>query len=480
MATAMYQPRVNPVETERMDYEALRQRQLLDMRSRIPALMQRLDWAAERLKTEREARLRTLVTYAKTHSPWYRERLADVNSETLNEETLKDIPPTSKNDLMDHFDAISTDLQIRRDACEAHLKNLKSDAYLFDRYHVCASGGSTGRRGLVVWGWNAWADGWAMFLAHLGRLRARDPSGAPARSPIVGAGVCAQDPMHMSSALQESFSDPGTMLMHSFPVTLRFDQIVAGIGALQPDIVTGYPPMLHRLAMAQQDGQISITPKLVVGVSEPLLPEIRAMIAAAWDTRILNFWATTEGMTMAMSCGFGPGMHLNDDQLIIEPVDTDGRPVAAGARASKICVTNLINTHPLPLIRYEITDEVTLLEGNCRCGSAHRLVDDIQGRLDDSFTYAGLGTIHPHVFRSRLGRERHVVEYQVTQTPHGATIVMCCNGEVDLQHVRQSLVGDLRRLGLSDPQIELARVETIERVVSGKLKRFVPLPHPLH
>ena len=283
--------------------------------------------------------------------------------------------------------------------------------------------------------------------------------------------------MHMSSALQRCFSDPDMMLMHSVPVTLPFEQILARVNALQPDIVTGYPSALHRLAAAQHDGRSRIAPKLVVSVSEPLLPEIRTAIDAAWDTRILNFWATTEGMTMAMSCGFGPGMHLNDDQLIIEPVDAAGKPVPPGVRAAKIYVTNLINVDPLPLIRYEITDEVTLLEDQCPCGSTRRLVDDIQGRLDDSFTYSDVGVVHPHVFRSRLGRERHVVEYQVVQTPRGATIELCCNGKVDLESVRQGLIGDLQRLGLTDPQVGILRVDAIKRVVSGKLRRFVPL-HP--
>ncbi len=478
MAMTMQQPRVKPVETATMDYETLRQRHLLDMRSRIPDLVQRLDWPAERLKAERELRLRRLVTHAKARSAWHSKRLADVDVRTLTEEALKDVPPMSKADLMDHFDAISTDPRVTRDASETHLRHLESDAYWLDRYHVCASGGSTGLRGLYVWDWEAWADGWSMFLAHLARLRARNPGAAPARTPMLGVGICAEDPMHMSSALQRSFSDPQTMLMHSLPVTLPFEQILARINALQPDLVTGYPSMLYRLAMAQQSGSASISPKVVVSVSEPLLPEIRAAIAAAWDTCILNFWATTEGMTMGMSCGFGPGMHLNDAQLIVEPIDVDGKPVPVGVRAAKIYVTNLINIDPLPLIRYEITDEVTLLEGKCPCGSIWRQVDDIQGRLDDSFTYAGVGAIHPHVFRSRLGRERHIVEYQVTQTRRGATVALCCNGNVDLENVRQGLIADLQQLGLTDPQIGLARVDTIQRVVSGKLRRFVPLPHP--
>ena len=315
-----------------------------------------------------------------------------------------------------------------------------------------------------------------MFVAHLARLGARDPSSAT-RGPLMGAGICAQDPMHMSSALQACFTDPDTMLMHSVPITLPFEQILARVNALQPEMVTGYPSALHRLAAAQQDGQLRIAPKVVVSVSEPLLPEIRLAIDAQGHAH-LEFLGYNRGHDDGHACGFGPGMHLNDDQLIIEVVDVDGNPVPAGVRAAKIYVTNLINIDPLPLIRYEITDEVTLLEGRCPCGSSRRLVDDIQGRLDDGFIYSDAGVVHPHVFRSRLGRERHVVEYRVTQTQRGATIELCCNGNVELEGVRQGLIGDLQRLGLVDPQIGLTRVDAIERVVSGKLRRFVPLAHP--
>jgi len=52
------------------------------------------------------------------------------------------------------------------------------------------------------------------------------------------------------------------------------------------------------------------------------------------------------------------------------------------------------------------------------------------------------------------------------------------NGHVELEGVRRGLIGDLQRLGLVDPQIGLTRVDAIERVVSGKLRRFVPLLHP--
>ncbi len=63
----------------------------------------------------------------------------------------------TKSDLMDNFDDIVTDHRLSRAVCENHLEGLVGDAYLFDEFHVVASGGSSGQRGVFVYGWEAWA-----------------------------------------------------------------------------------------------------------------------------------------------------------------------------------------------------------------------------------------------------------------------------------------------------------------------------------
>ncbi len=459
-------------------YESLRQRHLQDMRARMPVLLERLRWPAERLAAWREARLREVVRYAQAHSAWHHRRLAAIDPDRLTEAALRHVPPMTKDDLMAHFDEIATDPRVTLEGVERHLGSLVSDAYLFGHYHVNASGGSTGRRGVNLHDWDGWAEGWAGFLRWLVRLRGADA--VTPRRPIVAAGVAALDPTHMSSALPQTFSDPMTMQMHRFPVTLPFEHIVDGIGALQPDVLIGYSTMLHRLALAASSGALRISPRAIVSVSEPLLPEVRSALNAAWEAPVLNYWATTEAMTVAVSCGSGCGMHLSDDLLIVEPVAVDGCEVRPGVRAAKVYVTNLSNFTPLPLIRYEITDEVTVLEQTCKCGCPFRLIDDVQGRLDDAFRYEGGLSVHPHVFRSRLGRERHIVEYQVRQTTSGAGIDVHVTGSTDLDALRDALASDLRRLGVAQPRITITAVEHIERQRSGKLKRFIPLSAAMH
>jgi phenylacetate-CoA ligase len=168
-------------------------------------------------------------------------------------------------------------------------------------------------------------------------------------------------------------------------------------------------------------------------------------------------------------------MHLSDDLNIVELVDAQGKPVPPGVRSAKIYLTNLYN-HALPLIRYEITDEMMLIDEPCPCGSAHRRIEDVQGRLDEIFCYSCGIQVHPHLFRSALGEERNVLEYQVRQTPRGAAIAIRCTGEVDVPELRNKIAGGLAALGLEDPELSFTHVDGFQRQGTGKLKRFLPLP----
>jgi len=137
-------------------------------------------------------------------------------------------------------------------------------------------------------------------------------------------------------------------------------------------------------------------------------------------------------------------------------------------------VTNLFND-VLPLIRFEITDEVTISEQPCPCGSGHRLVLDVEGRLDDTFEYPGVATIHPHLFRARLGRERDVVEYQVRQLRRGVQLNVQLQGPTELEQLRTDLISQLEAAGLAGAVVQMTVGQPFERTVLGKLKRFIPL-----
>jgi phenylacetate-CoA ligase len=452
------------------DYETQRRQHLTYATTLAPRLIERLDWSADRLAAYRSQRLREVVRHAAECSPWHRDRLADVDLDRLGEATLPALPPMTKTDLMESFDRIVADERLSLDLVNAHLETVTTGSYLVDGYTGITSGGSTGERGVFVYDWVGWATFWVSVFRYLLRAKWSDPE---TRSrPIVLGWVAAAHFTHATAALSRTFNSP-EFVNFRFPVTLATEQMVAGLNDARPDVLIAYPSALHVLSFEARAGRLRIAPRQILSCSEPLLPEIRRAAEAAWGVRIGNAWGTSEGGGVGIPCEHARS-HLSDDLVIVEPVDEDGRPVAPGRRSAKIYLTNLFN-QALPLIRYEITDEVTLLPEPCPCGSAHRCVADIHGRLDDVFVYDGR-RVHPHVFRSALGRHAGIVEYQVRQTEDGARIAVRCGGHVDLERASTEIADGLATLGVPRPAVDVTVVERLERDGGpAKLRRFVPL-----
>ena len=116
-------------------------------------------------------------------SPWHHERLAGVDVAALTADDLSGLPVMTKSDLMDNFDDIVTDRRLTLDVCERHVDALRGDTYLLDEFHVVASGGSSGQRGVFVYGWDAWATCYSSIARFPVRDRKQHPELAsqPAR-----------------------------------------------------------------------------------------------------------------------------------------------------------------------------------------------------------------------------------------------------------------------------------------------------------
>jgi phenylacetate-CoA ligase len=454
------------------EFEELRAMHTAQYQAAMPGHLERLAWSQGRLRAERERGLRALLRVAKERSPWHQARLAHIDADHATEADLASIPPMTKDDMMANFDTVVTDPRLSREMVESHLDALTTGSYLLDEYSVVASGGSSGRRGVFVYDWTGWLDCGLIYR----RFRARAFSRAGIAQNAVQVVVAGSKASHMTYALSRAF--PLGRGPEIVPATLPLPDIVMRINELHPEVIAGYPSMAAALARESLAGRLHVAPRMIMCYGEPLLVVMREVIGEAWgvDTPLMNVYATSEGAS-ANACGQGRGMHLNEDLCIFEPVDAKGRPVAPGQRTAKLYITRLFN-HAQPLIRYELTDEVTLLneEAPCPCGSAMRRIDDIGGRSDDVFAYEGGVTVHPMTFRSPLGRERHIIEYQVRQTLDGADVALRTDGPVGIEALKAALENGLAAAGVRDPRAHVEITEgAFERQATGKVKRFFPL-----
>lgn len=460
--------------------EVLRTRHAAQASSAIGTAFERLRWSAGALKREREARLQLLIAHALSRSPWHASRLAGIDPSQVTEDTLRSLPTMCKNDVMSNFDSIVTEPRITLALANDHLRALgQGSSYLLDEFHVVATSGTSGQRGVFVYDWHGWLECYATVHRYaLAYAAAGGLSPAAATAGFVIAHVAAAHATHMTFAMTETFRTP-KFRFHQFPVTMPIDAIVTGLNEAQPAVLQGYPSMLRLLAREAEAGRLAIAPRLAIGVGEPLLAPTRAALQRAFaGISVQNWWATSETSGLAMSCGAGPWLHLSDDTLIVELVDQAGEPIAPGQTAAKIYVTNLFNK-AMPLIRYELSDQPMLLAGPCPCGSAHRRVADLAGRHDELFVYSGAAgrsiVVHPKVFTSVLFSEPGVLDYQAVQTEQGANILFLQGAPVDCEAVAHALSLRLASLGVAEPKVVVSACAALQRTPGGKLVRHVRL-----
>src|SRR5207249_6486944 len=74
---------------EASHYEALRRQHISDLLARMPENVKRVKWPVERVREERQRRLRSLIRVAKEKSPWHGERLGNVDSNSITEADRK-------------------------------------------------------------------------------------------------------------------------------------------------------------------------------------------------------------------------------------------------------------------------------------------------------------------------------------------------------------------------------------------------------
>lgn len=451
-------------------HEVLRERHLHQWLAAAGDRIDRLRWSPDEIRQHQDRSLRALLQVAVTRSPWHRDRLAGVDTDTFSVGELRSLPTMTKQDLLASFDDIVTDDRLSLHLAERHLAGLgHDDAYLLDEFHAVASGGSSGTRAVFVYGWDPWIDVHLGLGRHAMAAAASDPVGTPLVMGVVTAG----NVRHMTTAAATTFRSPFVETVN-LPVSLPLVDVVAGLNAAQPTALTAYASMLGVLAEEARAGRLSIRPRRIVSTSEPLLPEVRAAAEEAFDAPVANCWGTSEGGVMAVGCWTSEGMHLNEDLVVVEAVDQHGNPVPPGETSARVLVTNLFNP-TLPLVRYELDDEIVLLDEPCSCGSSYRRVADVQGRVDDVFRY-GDRVLHPHVIRSVFTSRSEPLEYQAVQVDGGLRVRVLHGREIATDAVAGALREALAVAGFADLTVAVEVVDALDRhPETGKLRRFLPL-----
>jgi phenylacetate-CoA ligase len=428
----------------------------------------REEWSRERFAIWQAGRLRSLLGFAATRSPFYRDRFAGLPIDTM---PLEELPTLDKATLMERWDDVVTVPQLRLSEVESHLDGLRRDDYLNGSYRAMATGGTTGRRGVFAFD----REEWSACLA--GFLRWSEWSGTRPRLPrLKVATVSAMSPLHMTARYGMSI-DIGLHRVLRLDARSPIDELVAALSRFAPDALVGYPSVVALLALEQAEGRLDISPRTVSTTSEVRTPEMTERIHSAWSVEPFDVYGITEVGIFAVDCEHHAGKHLFEDLALVEVVDARGAPVPDGEPGARLLVTNLVN-RTLPLIRYELDDLVTLSPEPCPCGRPLRTIAALEGRSDDVLHLPGAGgqpvAVHPHALRSPLAGFPAVAQYRVVHDAEGLHLELVLRPDADPDtpdRVAAALRDALTGLGAT-ASVEARRVDRLERAPgpAGKLK----------
>jgi putative adenylate-forming enzyme len=417
-------------------------------------LMAHTRWTRERLATHQREQVGRLVRHAVANSPYYRETLGEHAADL----PLHELPTLTKATLMEHFDEIVTDPRVRRAEVEAHLAG--ADTAIRD-FRVFATAGSTGRRGVFVYSpaeFTRWVAAQLRMLLVMG-----------VTPGMRVAAVGAPSPVHLSRQMFAQLTDGQPRTAPELSVTTPMPDLVDALNSYQPDALPTYASTAAQLAEEQLAGRLRIAPRVVGCGAEVLSEDMRWRVRKAWGVEPHQGYLATEAPLLASTSVAQVGMHLWEDLVLVEVVDELGRPVEPGVLGYKVLITNLVN-HTQPLIRYELSDSVTLAVGPDPTGLPFRRLSSVDGRSDDIVTLPGPNaatvSVHPLHLRSPFTAFPEITQYQVTHDDRGLTVhlVLRPDPPPDLStRLRAALTQALIKAGALPPPMTITPVPKIAR-----------------
>ena len=409
-------------------------------------------WDPERLEKLRLERLRRLLLRAQTQVPYYRALFADIGFDARRD--------------VDTLDALARLPLLDKALIRRHSADLRADdARELARFNT---GGSSGEPLIFYIGkervshdvaakWRAtrWWD------VDIG-----DPEIVVWGSPIE---LGAQD---RARAVRDRVMR--TMLLPAFEMSeANLDAFVARIRARRPRMLFGYPSALSHIARhAELRGQRmdDLGIRVAFVTSERLYDEQREQISRTFGCAVANGYGGRDAGFIAHQCPDG-GMHITAEDIIVEIVDAEGRPLPAGA-TGEIVVTHLASGD-FPFIRYRTGDVGALSTRQCGCGRSLPMLEEIQGRSTD-FLVAADGTVMHGLALVYILRDIEGMKaFKIIQESLLSTRVQVALDTPLDDGLRAHIVRGVRaRLG-AQVEVTVERVDAIAPEASGKFRYVV-------
>jgi phenylacetate-coenzyme A ligase PaaK-like adenylate-forming protein len=429
--------------------------------------------------TERQqTRLAALLSFARSHSPFYRGLYAHVPDPIHN---FQELPPVTKSELMARLDDWITDPALTARSVRSFVadKNLIGSTHL-DRFVIWTTSGTSGDPGIFIQD----GEALAVYIA-LAAVRAMLAWNGPLGllrfammgmrvAPIVTSGghYASSSLRDIALAARPSLSDSISRISVISPLP----ELVQALNELRPGAMVGYPLAMVLLAREQNAGRLRLNPVFICTVGEWLGATAREEIVNAFNCPVRDTYASSEFLGIAYECSRGR-LHVNSDWVIVEPVDETYQPVAPGVPSHSVLITNLVN-RTQPVIRYDLGDSITIYPDACICGSPLPSIK-VEGRQDEilSFHAPNGDTIHvlPMAIATIVEETPGVQRYQIIKSAPDVVSLRIepISGAVEDEVwglTLSRLAVYLKKQGLPNIHIERSEIRPVGDPQSGKFR----------
>ena len=242
--------------------------------------------------------------------------------------------------------------------------------------------------------------------------------------------------------------------------------------ARKPAYLMAYSSTLLALGERSRQRGIDLKFESIISNATTLSDEIRDVCETILGARPHDHYGAQEVGGIAGECPACGCYHVNAESVLVEILREDGEPCAPG-ETGRVVLTSLYN-YAMPFIRYEIGDYAVLGPDHSQCAVQLPRLLRVLGRYRNTFTLPDGRIVYPYV---EIGRFRDYISFsqvQVVQTDYDAIEVRYVPieerpaDEAGLQsYLREAIHPDLR--------VSAIAVAEIARSQSGKFEDFLSL-----
>ena len=417
------------------------------------------------IEKKQNERLRKLVNYARKNSDFYAEKYRGIG----NDYNLSDLPVTTKPEMMNSFDSVLTDSSINMKRIDDFTSDLDNIGRMIDdKYLIFKTSGSTGNPAVVLYDKKNIEVSSA--VAAFRTFARNEDYKSFMKHGKKTAGVFADYGFYLACGMSRylQLKMPSKKTKITVDVNGPEKDIIDRLNEFKPAMLSGYPSNLALLADFEE---LNIEPDVVITGGELLTADIRNKLIKKFGCYVQTHYSCTEGGEIACECKDGH-LHINEDWIILEPVDKDNHPVKYGQLSDKVLITNLSN-YIQPFIRYEITDRVIVHNEKCSCGK-NTLWLEIEGRTDDIFEFENGIKIAPMSLYKILEEIKSIKRFQMIQRSlkELELRLLADDKEKSFTIAKKDLESFFNSKEIKDITILLSEDEPQANKISGKFKHF--------